>query len=518
MRFATLASTSRAVAATRSRLEKVGLVAECLRRLPASEIEIGVCYLSGELPQGKIGLGPAIVHLARAQEASDNAVHELNDIDAALGGIAATRGKGAQAERQKLLSRLFADLTTAEQDFLTRLVLGELRQGALEGIMLDAIADAAGLPPSSVRRASMLAGELAPVALAALTKGTAGLDRFRLQPLHPIRPMLAQPTENLPAALEALGSVALEYKLDGARVQVHKSGREVRVFSRGLNDVTARTPELVEAVRALSAAELIIDGEVLALGTDGRPQPFQITMRRFGRKLGVDAMRAGLPLAAFYFDCLHLDGEDLIDRPAQLRFDVLGEALPTAVLVPRRVTDLTADAERFLQEALAAGHEGIMAKSLDAPYEAGSRGSSWLKVKPAQTLDLVVLAAEWGSGRRQGRLSNLHLGARDPEHSGFVMLGKTFKGLTDRVLAWQTQALLEREIGRAGYVVHVRPELVVEVAFNDLQASPHYPAGIALRFARVKRYRPDKTAAQADTIDTVRDMYHERLAPRLQDG
>jgi DNA ligase-1 len=353
----------------------------------------------------------------------------------------------------------------------------------------------------------MFAGELPRVAHAALTEGAPALARFSVELFRPVQPMLAGTADEPAAALERLGTAALEYKLDGARVQVHRAGGEVRVYTRRLNDVTAAVPELVERVRALPVSEIVLDGEALALRPDGRPQPFQVTMRRFGRKLDVAAMTRELPLAVYFFDCLYRDGEPLVDRPTGERVAALIDAVPTALVVPRRVTADPAEAQAFLDEALAAGHEGVMAKSLDAPYEAGRRGRAWLKLKPAHTLDLVVLAAEWGSGRRRGWLSNLHLGARDPGTGGFVMLGKTFKGLTDRTLAWQTERLQELEVARDGHTVHVRPELVVEIAFDGVQASPHYPAGLALRFARVKRYRPDKRADEADTIETVRRIH-----------
>jgi DNA ligase-1 len=324
--------------------------------------------------------------------------------------------------------------------------------------------------------------------------------------------MLAQTAVDVTDALERLGTASFEWKVDGARVQVHKCGAQVRVFTRSLNEVTAAVPEIVELVQALPAHELILDGETIAIGKGGRPQPFQVTMRRFGRKLDVDRLRAELPLAAYFFDCLRHDADALIDRPAQERFAALSEALPATLVVPRIVTSDATEAQAFYAEALARGHEGVMAKALDAPYEAGSRGASWLKIKRAHTLDLVVLAVEWGSGRRRGWLSNLHLGARDPVNGGFVMLGKTFKGLTDELLEWQTRELLAREVTRDEYTVHVRPELVVEIAFNDLQASPRYPGGLALRFARVKGYRSDKSAGEADTIETVRAIYAEQIA------
>jgi len=365
---------------------------------------------------------------------------------------------------------------------------------------------------AAVRRAQMLAADLGLVAQAALQEGEAGLERFRLELFSPIQPMLAQTAEGVDDALARLHRCALELKLDGARVQVHKAGDEVRVFTRNLNEVTAAVPELVALVRGLPARSLILDGETIALGKDGAPLPFQVTMRRFGRKLDVAAMQASLPLSSFFFDCLYLDGESLIDQPTALRHQALADATPEANRVPRLVTEDPRAAARFLAEAFARGHEGAMAKALDTPYEAGSRGAGWLKLKQAHTFDLVILAAEWGSGRRKGWLSNLHLGARVPASGQFVMLGKTFKGLTDAMLKWQTEALLALETHREGHVVYVRPELVVEIALSDVQASPHYPGGMALRFARVKQHRRDKPAAEADTVDAVR-----ALLPTLPD-
>ena len=375
--------------------------------------------------------------------------------------------------------------------------------------MADAIAAAAALPPAEVRRAIMLAGEIPAVAAAALGAGAAGLERFRLQLYKPVSPMLASPTADVASALAELKTAIFEYKLDGARVQIHKADAGVRIYSRTGRDVTDSLPEIEAAIAALPARRLILDGEVIALTPSGRPRAFQDTMRRFGRKLLVGDLRAELPLSLFCFDCLHADGADIIDQPTDSRLHALRELVPSELTVPQLVTADRGAAERFLATALDAGHEGLMAKSLTSPYEAGSRGSAWLKIKVAHTLDLVVLAAEWGSGRRRGWLSNLHLGARDPD-GGFIMLGKTFKGLTDELLAWQTTELKARAVGGTdGYVVKVRPELVVEIAFNELQVSRRYPGGLALRFARVVRYRPDKTAADADTIETVR-----ALAPR----
>jgi DNA ligase-1 len=441
----------------------------------------------------------------------------VHEVDAVLAGIAGTSGKGAAAARAAQLQALFARATAPEQDFLLRLLVGELRQGALEGVMLDAIADAAGVPAAEVRRAAMFSGDLGATARIALAEGRAGLARFGIELQRPVQPMLAQPAEDIAEAMAQLGTAALEWKVDGARVQVHKAGEVVKVYTRNLNDVTDSVPEIVEALRALPARELILDGEAVALQADGAPQPFQVTMRRFGRKLDVARMRNELPLAVYFFDCLLHDGTPLIDRPARERFDALAAALPAPLVVPRLVTADVAAAEDFYADTLARGHEGVMAKALDAPYEAGSRGASWLKVKRAHTLDLVVLAAEWGHGRRSGWLSNLHLGARDPA-GGWVMLGKTFKGMTDALLEWQTRELLARETQRERHVVHVRPELVVEIAFNDLQESPQYPGGLALRFARVKGYRPDKRAEEADTIATVRSLASRATARSSDNG
>jgi DNA ligase 1 len=497
---------SRQVAASAGRLLKIELLASLLGRCPPPLVDTAVGALTGMPRQGRIGIGHAALRAARNAPPAAAPTLTLAALDSTLDRLIGIFGKGAAAERARVLHELFARATADEQDFLARLLLGELRQGALEGLMVEAVAKAARLPLGDVRRAVMMAGDLGVVAKAALAEGRAGLDRFAIQLFRPIKPMLAQSAADIEAALGTLGRAALEYKLDGARIQAHKAGGEVRVFSRRLNEVTAAVPEIVEAVQGLPVREAILDGEAIALRPGGRPQPFQITMRRFGRKLDVAAMRAALPLDSFFFDALALDGANLIDLPAKERFVALSEAVPTDLLVPRTVTDRPDEAAAFVARALAAGHEGVMAKALQAPYEAGARGRSWLKVKAATTLDLVVLAAEWGNGRRQGWLSNLHLGARDPG-GGFVMLGKTFKGLTDEMLAWQTGQFLAREIARDRYTVYVRPELVVEIAFNDLQASPHYPGGLALRFARVKAYRPDKRPEDADTIETVRALY-----------
>jgi len=431
------------------------------------------------------------------------------DVDRVFDQVAATAGPGSGTERVQLLRELLRRATSDEQDFLIRLLFGELRQGALEGVLVESVARAGDVPAAALRRAVMVAGGLAPVARAALVDGRAGLSKFMVQIFQPITPMLAQPATGLDEALRELeDEVALEWKIDGARIQVHKAGDDIKVFSRNLREVTSAVPEVVEAARTLAARDAILDGEVIAIRPDGTPHPFQNTMQRFGRRLDVDRLRAALPLVPFFFDCLYLDGHALIDEPQARRFATLASVAPSLV-VPARIRPTRQQAEQFLDETLRLGHEGVMVKALGSGYAAGRRGQHWIKIKVARTLDLVVLAAEWGHGRRKGWLSNLHLGARDPAHGAFVMLGKTFKGLTDQMLAWQTAKLLTLEIARDDYTVYVRPELVVEIAFNDLQESPHYPGGLALRFARVKGYRPDKSAAEADTIDTVREIHRE---------
>lgn len=509
---------SRSVSRAAGRLEKIERLAGLLRRLDAGEAAIAVAFLSGDLRQGRIGIGYATLQNARPEISAATSALTLTQVDAAFEHIKSLSGPGSALERGRALRELLGRATPDEEEFLRRLLLGELRQGALEGVMVEAIARAAELPAADIRRAVMLAGDLTEVARAALGEGAAGLSRFSFQLFRPIQPMLAQSAEGIADALYRLETAGLEFKLDGARVQVHRAGDEVAVFTRSLKDVTAAVPEVVQAVRSLAVSEIVLDGEVIALRSDDRPQPFQTTMRRFGRKLDVTRMREQLPLTPFFFDCLFLDGASLLDDPAADRASALAGVLPPSLIVPRTVTGDRDEAEAFLESALAAGHEGIMAKRLDAPYESGSRGRTWLKVKPAHTLDLVVLAAEWGHGRRRGRLSNLHLGARDPAGGGFVMLGKTFKGLTDEMLAWQTRRLQALEIARDDVAVYVRPELVVEIAFNEIQASPHYPGGLALRFARVKRYRPDKSAGDADTIDTVRAIYASRAEEKVDGG
>ncbi len=501
--LASLAEVSVAVAATASRNQKIARLADLLRTLTPDEAALATHYLTGAAPQGKIGIGHTLVHRALATPPASDASLALPEVDAALTTIAAARGAGSARTREITLGALFARATAPERNLLAGIVTGELRQGALEGVMVAAIARAASVDDAPVRRAFMLSGDLAAVARAALGGDPGALGGFDLTVFRPVLPMLAQVTDDVDAALAALADPVFEHKLDGARVQLHKDGDQVRVFARGGGDVTAATPELHAFGQALPARRVILDGEALALRPDGRPWPFQITMRRFGRTADDAAVRAELPLAARWFDCLLLDDDVLLDRPGRDRAGALAGLAPADTLVPRLITRDPAAAARFLAEAFAAGHEGVMAKDLGAPYQAGNRGASWLKIKKVHTLDLVVLAVEWGSGRRKGLLSNLHLGARDLA-GGFVMLGKTFKGMTDVMLAWQTQEFLARATERSGHVVQVRPEVVVEIAFSDVQVSSQYPGGLALRLARVVRYRPDKSAAEAATLDEVR--------------
>jgi len=508
--LADVAAASVAVAATTRRSAKTAAVADCLRRAGSEDVPIVVSYLSGELRQRRTGVGWAT--LREIPPAAAQPVLTVAEVDRALERISTLAGPGSQGARATAVRGLLARATPAEQRLLRGLLTGELRQGALEGVMLDAVAVAAGLPAPTVRRAAMLAAAVGAVARAALTDGAAGLGAFRLQVGRPLQPMLASTAESVEAALDRLGTAALEWKLDGVRVQVHRVGDQVAVFTRSLDDVTERMPEVVEAALGLPVRSVVLDGEAIALRPDGRPRPFQQTGTRVGSRVDVAAARREAPLSTYAFDVLHLDGADLLDEPARVRWQALSGAVPDELRVPRVVTGDPAVAADFAAGALRCGHEGVVAKALDTPYEAGRRGSAWLKVKPRHTLDLVVLAAEWGHGRRRGWLSNLHLGARDPESGGFVMLGKTFKGLTDAMLAWQTERLLELAEQRADWVVTVRPELVVEVAFDGVQTSSRYPGGMALRFARVVRHRPDKSPTDADTVATVRAIHDGALA------
>jgi DNA ligase-1 len=499
--------------ATAKKTEKTALIADFLRQTREQETSLAALYLSGMLPQGRIGLGWRTLQAALGDAPRAGEPLSLAEVDRAFDAIAGEQGPGSTERRTGVLRALSARATPGERRFLAELILGELRQGALEGLVLEAVAKAAGLPPAAVRQAAMYSGDVGRVARAALEQGTAALAAFSLQLLSPVAPMLASTAEDVGAALERLGEAAFEYKLDGARIQLHKAGDDVRVFTRNLLDVTDRVPEVVDWVRTLQPRELVLEGEVIALRADGRPQPFQATMSRFGRSRNVAAARETLPLSSFFFDLLLLEGEGpLVTLPYAERAARLARLVSPDHLLPRIVTGQATEAEAFLRQSLDGGHEGLMAKSLAAPYVAGQRGFHWLKLKSARTLDLAILAVEWGSGRRQGWLSNLHLGARDAASGQFVMLGKTFKGLTDEMLRWQTEKLLSLETSRDHMTVYVRPEVVVEIAFSDLQESPRYPAGLALRFARVKRYRPDKTGEQADTLATVQEIFRQQRA------
>ncbi|HKF75261.1 MAG TPA: ATP-dependent DNA ligase [Candidatus Dormibacteraeota bacterium] len=506
-----VAATSTAVAATPARGAKVDRIAACLRLASPDEVAPAVAFLSGDLVQRQVGVGYA--SLRDLPEPAATATLTLREVDAVFERLAGLAGPGSQGERRRTLAELMGRATAPEQRFLWHLLLGELRQGALDGVMVEAIARAASQPVAAVRRALLLTGELPAVAEAALREDGAGLAALRLEVGRPLRPMLAQTADAIEAAMERAAPAAVEWKLDGARVQIHRLGTEVRVFTRSLDDVTGRVPELVEAALALPVRSVVLDGEAIALQADGRPHPFQVTGSRFGSRRDIDRLRAAIPLTPFLFDLLHLDGEDMIDLPAGERHAALATVLPEALRTPRLVTADVAEAAGFLDRTLDRGHEGVVVKALASPYEAGRRGAGWIKVKPRHTLDLVILAAEWGHGRRRGYLSNLHLGARDPA-GGYVMLGKTFKGMTDEMLAWQTGRLQELEVDRDDWTVRVRPELVVEIAFDGVQRSPRYPGGVALRFARVLRYRPDKRAAEADSIETVRAL--QRTVPIRQ--
>ncbi len=511
MRLAELVEVSDAVAGTRSRKRKLDLLAGALGDLDADELDAGVSFLSGEPRQDRLELGPTAVRETTAPASTDPSLGVV-EVDHALQAIAdVPPGDGSRTRRRELLAALLTRATPTEQAWLRSLVLRELRQGALEGLLVQAIAKAGGIDDAPVRRAAMLTGDLRRTAAMALTGGGRELEQVRLEIGTALQPMLAASSPDLDHALEGRDEVCLEAKLDGARLQVHRDGDEVRVFTRNLHEVTDRLPEVVEAVRSLPASTLVLDGEAIGLDGDGRPLPFQETMQRFGREAAgaVGPQR----LHPRFFDVLHAEGEDVFDRPLRERLVVLATQVSADLRVDQLVTADGAQSRDFVQRTLASGHEGVMVKDLDAPYEAGRRGSAWRKVKPVHTLDLVVLAVEWGSGRRRGWLSNLHLGARVDDGEGFVMLGKTFKGLTDETLAWQTEQLLAREVERDGHVVHVRPELVVEIALDGVVRSPRYPGGLALRFARVRGYRPDKDPADADTLATVRAIHEGTWLP-----
>ncbi|MDY7102829.1 MAG: ATP-dependent DNA ligase [Actinomycetota bacterium] len=513
-RLAPLVATSGVVASTTKRGEKVAALAELIASLAPGEARVAVAYLAGEAPQGRIGIGWATISAAADATAASEPSLTIAEVDAALDRLAATSGPGSQKARVDQLRELFGRATAAEADFLRRLLIGELRQGALEGLMADAVAKGAGVPLAATRRAAMLHGDLAAIAEVALASGEEGLAAIGLEIGRGLKPMLASPAESPADTLAGGGRSVVEWKLDGARIQVHRRGGDVVVYTRNLNDVTERMPEVVATVLDLDASDVVLDGEALLLDPGRRPVPFQETMSRFGREtVEVD----GPLLVPFFFDVLHLDGDDLLDLPLDERRSHLAAAVPEGLRVPGTEVTTAEGVSQVLAEALSVGHEGVVVKDPASRYEAGRRGAAWRKLKPSHTLDLVVLAAEWGHGRRQGWLSNLHLGARDPgadpddPAGGFVMLGKTFKGLTDELLTWQTAELLAREVSRDRHVVHVRPELVVEIALDGVQTSTRYPGGMALRFARVKRYRPDKDAAEADTVEVVRAIHEGRL-------
>ncbi|WP_285552364.1 ATP-dependent DNA ligase [Actinoplanes regularis] len=499
VRFLDIAATSAAVAATGGRKAKIELLAEALRRLEPEEIAAGSAYLAGELRQRQTGVGYASLRDRPAPAVEPSLT--VAGVDARIAEIATVAGAGSQARRRELLGALFGAATVDEQRLLIGLFGGELRQGAQAGLLAEAIAVAAQVPVTAVRRALLLSGDLKQVAVAALTGGAPTLAAIHLRVGTPLTPMLAQSAPDVGAALLATGTPAVvDTKLDGIRIQVHRSGDEVAVFTRSLEDITARLPEVVTAVRALPVREVVLDGEAMALDDQGRPRPFQETSSRAATR----GKSNPVALMPYFFDLLHLDGTDLLDEPGRVRWAALADTLPSGLIVGRETVETEAQAAAVFAAALAAGQEGVVVKAPDAPYDVGRRGSAWVKVKPRHTLDLVVLAVEWGHGRRKGWLSNLHLGARDPETGGFVMLGKTFKGLTDELLRWQTERFKELAVEDDGWVVRVRPVQVVEIAFDGVQTSPRYPGGVALRFARVLRYRDDKPAAEADTIDAVR--------------
>ena len=502
MLLADLVATSQAVSATRSRKAKAASLAEALRQAEPEELETVVAYLGGTLRQRRTGLGwRGVSDLPTPAAAPTLTVSEVHE---AFDAISAIAGAGSQAARKAAVADLFGRATADEQAWLRGLVTGEVRQGALDAQVQEAVAVVAEVPLTSVRRAAMLAGSTLAAAVAAFEGGEEALSAIGLEVGRPVLPMLASSAPDVVAALDKMAGapVAIDAKLDGIRIQVHRDGDDVLVVTRSLDDITGRLPEVVEIARSLPAQRFVLDGEALLLADDGRPRPFQETSSRTAQAAG------GGVVVPYFFDVLHVDGRDLLDEPGRERLAVLDDLVPEQHRVGRLVTDDLAAAQEFVATTLAAGHEGVVVKHLDARYEAGRRGAGWIKVKPVHTLDLVVLAVEWGSGRRQGWLSNIHLGARDPE-GGFVMLGKTFKGMTDEMLAWQTErftGLATSPTDRSAYAVHVRPEQVVEIAFDGLQRSTRYPGGVALRFARVLRYRDDKQAHEADTIEDVRAL------------
>ncbi|MFJ6895090.1 ATP-dependent DNA ligase [Streptomyces hokutonensis] len=498
-----LAHVSQEVAATSARSRKIALLAELFRDAEADDVPIVIPYLAGRLPQGRLGIGWKV--LSQPVDPASEPTLTVREVDARLTALGKVSGAGSQAERARLVGELMAAATADEQRFLFGLITGEVRQGALDAVAVEGLAEATGTPAADVRRAVMLAGSLQTVAEALLAEGPASLDRFRLTVGRPVLPMLAHTASSVSEAVEKLGACAVEEKLDGIRVQVHRDGEVVRLYTRTLDDITDRLPELTAAALELNGEQFILDGEVISFDQDGRPRSFQETAGRVGSRVDVATAAEAVPVSPVFFDALSVDGRDLLDLPFAERHAELAQLVPEPMRVRRTLVSGPKDipaAEAFLAETLERGHEGVVVKGLDAPYSAGRRGASWLKVKPVHTLDLVVLAAEWGHGRRTGKLSNLHLGARNPDGS-FAMLGKTFKGMTDAVLTWQTERLQELAVESDGHVVTVRPELVVEIAYDGLQKSTRYPAGVTLRFARVVRYREDKRPEEADTVETL---------------
>ena len=507
MFFQDLVDVSKRVSATTRKKEKAALLAECLKRGHAQEIALVASYLSGQIPQGSLGIGWATLQKSLGNPGQRPQPLSLVEVDRFFERITQSRGVGSVEKKVKALRDLFSSAREDEKEFLVGLIMGEVRQGALEGLIVEGIAHASDLAVERIQQAVMFSGNTGEVAKAALENGLQGLSRFQPRLFHPIAPMLANAAEEEEDALVRWGQVACEFKIDGARIQIHKNGEEVRVFTRHLKEVTERVPEIVAMARGFQLDKAIFEGETFAMRPDGRPLPFQTTMRRFGRVQDIERMKQEIPLTSYFFDLLYLDGEPLFDEPQRKRFDLLSKSVPSEYRIPQIVTADEKVVREFLQKSLEAGHEGIMAKGVDSRYVAGHRGFYWLKIKPVKTLDLVILAAEWGHGRRKGWLSNLHLGARDPESGQFVMLGKTFKGLTDEMLRWQTSTLLSLETHRDEWTVYVQPKFVVETAYNDLQESPRYPGGLALRFARVRRYREDKTPSEADTIQRIQAMF-----------
>lgn len=502
MRLAEVVAASRAAASTRSRRAKSAGLADVLSRAAPDEIEAVVGFLSGRPRQGRVGIGAASLWSVEAAPAAASSL-EVLDVDRAIGRIPGITGPGSRARRLELLAGLLGRATAEEQEFIRRLLTGELRHGALEGLMMDAVAAASGVDAAVVRRAAMLGGSLGSIALPALTEGEAPLLEMRIELMRPVRSMLAASSSSVEAAIGSTGKASVEWKMDGARIQVHRQGERTAVFTRSLNEVTDRMPLVTAAAARLPVSSVVLDGEALTHDEQGLPRRFSQTMSRFGSRTAAE----GAPLLPFFFDILHLDGRDLIDLPLSERIEILERTAPAEHRVPRVITDQPGEAAAAFAEARRNRHEGIVVKAVGSTYEAGRRGSAWLKVKPAHHLDLVVIAAEWGHGRRTGWLSNLHLGARDADSGGFVMVGKTFKGLTDEMLAWQTERFLGLEAGRRRRTVLLRPETVVEAAFDGVLPSPVYPGGVALRFARVKRYRTDKSADAADTIQRIYEIF-----------